>query len=281
MSDREVKERRPKPDLQPTIQPTLDVLSLFPQTVRSVLDSSILRRAQLKGQVELLSSDLRAYSSDNYGSVDDTPFGGSQGMLFTAPVLNAAFEDQLRTVGGKRENLKIIYPSPRGLRLNQTVVQELSQWLAPESGEARRVCVLCGRYEGIDERAVDTWVDLELSLGDYILTGGELPALTLVDAMVRLLPGVLGDEKSHRDESFSNGLLEYPQYTKPREFQGQGVPPELLSGHHAKIEEWKLRESLLMSFAFRPDLIREHSGEGFPKWALELLKILKNRLMAR
>ncbi len=257
--------------------PTIDILSLFPDTLRAVLDSSILRRAQVKGLLQLETTDLRSFSDNNYKSIDDTPFGGSQGMLFTAPVLDAAMNAEVAQAGGARDQVKIAYMSPRGLSIGQNVVSELSNWL----GSGRRLVIVCGRYEGVDERFVEKWVDLELSVGDFITTGGELPALLLTDAIVRLYPGVLGRESSHRDESFSDGLLEYPQYTKPREFGGQGVPEVLLSGHHVKIAEWKLRESLLLSFAFRPDLIRAHTGRGLPEWAVELLSILKKRLDQR
>ena len=259
---------------------SIDVLSLFPQTVRSVLDSSILRRAQLKGEVELLSSDLRAFSKDKYHSVDDAPFGGEQGMLFLPEIVDSALAKQLQDVNCVRENLKVIYPSPRGAVFNQELAHQLTHWLK-SSETPRRLCILAGRYEGIDERIVSKWVDLEVSCGDFVLTGGELPALMVTDSIVRLIPGVLKDERSHREESFSNGLLEYPQYTKPREIWGEKVPDELLSGHHKNIRKWKLAQSLQLTFCFRPDLIEKHSGEGLEPWALELLKALKRRLAVR
>jgi tRNA (guanine37-N1)-methyltransferase len=260
-------------------QPAIDVLSIFPQTVRAVLDSSILRRAQLSGRVTLESSDLRNFTEDKYRSVDDTPFGGRQGMLFTAPILERAMNAQLEAVGGERQKLKVIYPSPRGIRVEQPVLEAMAEWMGQTPGS--RLCCVCGRYEGVDERFIDKWVDLELSLGDFVLTGGELVALSIVDGIVRLMPGVLGDARSPRDESFSNGLLEYPQYTKPREFGGLDVPEALLGGDHKEIEEWKLRQSLLLTQAFRPDLIRNHSGAGLPLWARELLEKLKARLDLR
>jgi tRNA (guanine37-N1)-methyltransferase len=287
-------------------RPVLSVITLFPEAVRAVVDSSILRRAQTKGLLQIEVSDLRQFSTDRYRSVDDTPFGGEQGMLLTAPVLHAALNQELVKAGGDRENLRVLYPSPRGLILGQRVFEELSSWLVstgtPEPStsldsmagspkrvddkgssaeSARRVVVICGRYEGIDDRVVDRWVDLEFSVGDFILTGGELPALMVIDALVRLVPGVLGDSQSARQDSFSSGLLEHPQYTKPRDFEGQGVPDELVSGDHAKMAEWKLRESLLLSYAFRPDLIRRHQGQGLPSWAMDLLDRLKKRLDLR
>jgi tRNA (guanine37-N1)-methyltransferase len=260
-------------------KPVIDVLSLFPDSVRAVLDSSILRRAQAKDLIELQSTDLRAYAEDKHRSVDDTPFGGEQGMLFRANVLEKAMRDQLARVGGERRKLKVIYPHPRGLKLTQPVVQALADSVA--SKETERLVIICGRYEGIDERIVDLWVDLEVSLGDFILTGAELPALILTDAVVRLLPGVLGDSRSAEKESFSQSLLEHPQYTKPREFRGLAVPGPLTGGNHREADEWKIRESLLLTAAFRPDLIRQHVGEGLPVWARDLLERLQKRLDLR
>jgi tRNA (guanine37-N1)-methyltransferase len=260
------------------VKPAIDILTLFPDVVRTVLDASILRRAQVQGHMDLLATDLRSFTVDKYRSVDDSPFGGKQGMLFTAPILERALEAQLAQAG-ERSKLKVLYTSPRGIRLEQPVLDALAGWLG--SGEGHRLAVVCGRYEGVDERFVERWVDLEYSVGDFILTGGEIPALTLVDGIVRLMPGVLGHEQSAREDSFSNGLLEYPQYTKPREFMGRSVPAELLSGNHADIERWHLRQSLLMTFAFRPDLIKAHHGQGLPEWARELLEMLKTRLDLR
>jgi tRNA (guanine37-N1)-methyltransferase len=270
----------------------IDVVSLFPDTVRAVLDSSILRRAQAQGRVRLEASDLRAFAEGRHRAVDDTPFGGRQGMLFTAPVLERACAAQLAAVDGDRERLKVLYPSPRGMRLGQPVFEAFADWMAgedipgdPANPEAempeRRVMILCGRYEGVDERFLARWVDLEFTLGDFILTGGELPALVFTDALVRLLPGVLGDDRSAKEESFSHGLLEHPQFTKPREFQGLSVPEVLLGGNHSDIESWKLRESILLTAAFRPDLIRAHRGQGLPSWARELLERTQRRLDLR
>jgi tRNA (guanine37-N1)-methyltransferase len=259
--------------------PAIDILSLFPDAVSSLLNSAMLKRAQAKNKIRLEATDLRAFGEGRYRSVDDTPFGGNQGMLLSAPVLEKAFQEQLARVDGDRSRLRVIYPHPRGLQVGQGVCQALSGWL--QAGPGRRMVVLCGRYEGIDERIVDRWVDLEVSVGDFILTGGELPALMLTDAVTRLLPGVLGDGRSAEEESFSQGLLEHPQYTKPREFEGQGVPEALLGGNHAQADEWKLREALLLTAAFRPDLIRQHRGRGLPFWAQELLERLQRRIDLR
>jgi tRNA (guanine37-N1)-methyltransferase len=259
--------------------PVIDVVSLFPDAVRAVLDSSILRRAQAKDLIEIMSTDLRDFAQDKHRSVDDTPFGGQQGMLFKAPVLENALKAQLEAVGGHRNKLKVIYPHPRGIPLSQPVVQAMANSLT--SGEVERMVLICGRYEGIDERIVDLWVDLEVSLGDFILTGAELPALVITDAVVRLLPGVLGNARSAENESFSQSLLEHSQYTKPREFRGLEAPRPLLSGNHAEAEEWKLRESILLTAAYRPDLLRRHRGEGLPGWARDLLGRLQKRLDLR
>lgn len=272
--------------------PVIDLLSLFPDSLRSILDSSILRRAQAKELVELATSDLRSFAKDKHRSVDDSPYGGDQGMLFKAPVLEAALQAQLQAVGGDRSRLKVIYPHPRGLHLRQYLVQGLVDWLMDEAQaspasenqpnpSSKRIVVICGRYEGIDERIVDRWVDLEISLGDFILTGAELPALTLCDAMVRLIPGVLGNERSAEFESFSSELLEHPQYTRPRDFMGLEVPAVLSGGNHRDVEEWKLREAILLTAAFRPDLIRRHTGRGLPYWAKELVERLQKRLDLR
>ncbi len=264
-------------------KPSISMTSIFPEVLRTVLDSSILRRAQAQNLVELETNDLRSFAENKQKSVDDSPYGGSQGMLFTAPVLERAYLEELNKVGGDRSKLKVIYPHPRGLQFNQTVSQSLANWLLTdrESAPNRRIWVICGRYEGIDERVVDQFVDLELSMGDFIVTGAELPALILVDAVTRLLPGVLGDAKSARDDSFSNDLIEHPQYTRPPEFGGQKVPETLMSGNHDKIDEWKLRESIMLTAAFRPDLIRKHDGRGLPYWANELIKKLQYRIDLR
>jgi tRNA (guanine37-N1)-methyltransferase len=294
----------------------IEILTLFPDAVQGVLDSSILRRAQAKGIVELQAKDLRKFGVTKHRNVDDTPFGGGPGMLIRADVLEAALLDSCEKAGG-RENVKVIFATPRGVEIAQSLCEKFSKWLvggtssfgqddlsngssglnesttqnrggpiltSPNAGTdtSRHLVFVCGRYEGIDERFIQKWVDFEFSLGDFILTGGELASLAFVDAIVRLLPGVLGDTRSSEQESFNQGLLEHPQYTKPREIEGFTATPEvLLEGHHLKMEEWKLRSSLMLTFAFRPDLIRAHSGDGLPKWAKALLLELQGRLEAR
>jgi len=277
----------------------IEILTLFPDAVQSVLDSSILRRAQAKGIVELTAKDHRKFGVTKHRNVDDTPYGGGQGMLMRADVLEAALLDTQAQVGGSRENMKVICPSPRGVEISHSHCEKFADWLVGPPGDekgptdlsrlpedsreesGRAIVFVCGRYEGMDERFVQKWVDFEFSLGDFIVTGGELPSLVFADAVVRLLPGVLGDERSNRQESFSHGLLEHPQFTKPREWLGVSVPEVLAEGNHLKMDEWKLRSSLMLTFAFRPDLIRAHSGEALPKWAGALLDELKGRLAAR
>jgi tRNA (guanine37-N1)-methyltransferase len=272
--------------------PTLDILSLFPEVVLNVLNSSMLRRAQLKGLVKLEATSLRDFGEGQFKAVDDSPMGGGQGMLFCPTVLEKALQDQLSWVSGDRARLLVIYMSPRGLQLGHRLSLELSHWLIgtetltepkPQDlkWDSRRICILAGRYEGVDERIVQRWVDLEVSLGDFIVTGGELPALVLVDSIVRLIPGVLGHEKSAPQDSFANGLIEEPQYTKPRNFLGLEVPEVLLGGNHSEIEKYRLRESILLTYAFRPDLIARHPGEGLPDWARSLLERLQRQMELR
>ena len=255
------------------------ILSIFPAPLLAFFESSILRRAQLKDRVELKVTDLRPFGEGAHKVVDDTPFGGGQGMLFKPDVVNRALEAELEQLGGDRSQLKVIFTTPRGIALRQPWLEDLAGWLGTASQvQPRKIVIVCGRYEGVDERVLEKWVDLEVSLGDFILTGGEIAALALSDALVRLLPGVLNDARSSREDSFSNGLLEHAHYTKPRDFEGRGVPEVLLGGNHREIEKFKLSESLAITYALRPDLIEAHSGEGLPDWAAAQLKRLKQKL---
>jgi tRNA (guanine37-N1)-methyltransferase len=272
-----------------TSKPTISLLTIFPDFVQHSLQQSMLGRAHKQGIVQLEAVDLRSFASDKHKSVDDTVYGGKQGMLFMPEILEAALAKELEAVGGRRHDLRVLYPSPRGLSIDQGIMDAMAHWIGntdeDQDGSSgtgpRRISVICGRYEGIDERIIDRGVDFEYSVGDFVLTGGELPALLLVDGVTRLLPGVLGKQDSHREDSFKNGFLEHAQFTKPRDFKGLNVPPVLLSGVHKDIEEWKLRESILLTFAFRPDLIRSHRGQDLPSWAQELLIRLKHRLDTR
>lgn len=206
-----------------------DILTLFPQLVQPYFEDSILKRAAEDGKFEVYVHNIRDYSTDKHKSVDDTPYGGGAGMLMTCQPLFDAIREIKKSNPGP-----VIFMTPQGKRFRQEKAEELS--------ELDGAILLCGRYEGIDQRVRDELVDEEISLGDFVLTGGELPALMIVDAVTRLLPGVLGDDQSADEDSFSPGMdrqLEYPQYTKPAEFEGLKVPDVLLSGNHAQIDAWR------------------------------------------
>ena len=220
------------------------VLTIFPEMLHSVLSSSILGRAQAEGLLAVEAVDIRPYSDRKHKNTDDYPFGGGAGMVMTAQPIVDAVED-LRKQGYTG---KCLYMSPRGKTLNHAMVVDLAQ---PEDD----LIILCGHYEGVDQRAIDLVVDAEISIGDFVLTGGELPALVLIDAVARHLPGVLGSDESAGEESFSRGLLEYPQYTRPREFRGLQVPQVLLNGNHAEIEAWRREQALKITQERRPDLL--------------------------
>jgi len=221
----------------------IDVLTLFPEIFESPLNASLLRKAQERGAVHFAIYNLRDYAVDRHRTTDDSPFGGGAGMVLKPePIVRA-----LEAVQSQGERGKVILLCPQGRRLSQEIVQELSS----ES----RLILLCGHYEGVDERIRLHYADDEISIGDYILTGGELPALVLLDAVVRLLPGALGNPGSTRDESFCGGGLDYPQYTRPQEFEGRRVPDVLLSGDHREIARWRRKEALRRTRDRRPDLL--------------------------
>ena len=221
-----------------------DVLTLFPAAFVGPLDVSIIKRAREDGLMELAIHDIREHATGKHRPVDDSPFGGGQGMVMRVDVLDAALQhvQALAETPGY-----VVYLSPQGVRLTDSIVRQLAQH--------ERLILVCGRYEGIDERFVEHCVDLEVSIGDYILTGGELPAMVLIDAVARHIPGALGDELSPEEESFVDGLLEHPQYTRPAEYKDWPVPEILLSGHHAKIEQWKRDQRLARTRERRPDLL--------------------------
>jgi tRNA (guanine37-N1)-methyltransferase len=221
-----------------------DILTLFPQVIGAYLNESILKRARNKGVLKVRVHNIRDFTIDKHRVVDDVPYGGGSGMLLKPEPLFRAIECLKRD----REASKVIYLTPQGRIFTQSVAEEFAQ-------EKNPLIFICGRYEGIDERIRIALVDDELSIGDYILTGGELAALVVIDASVRLIPGVLGDEKSKEEESFSHGILEYPQYTRPREYEGLKVPDVLISGNHKKIEQWKKEMSLKKTKERRPDLL--------------------------
>jgi tRNA (guanine37-N1)-methyltransferase len=224
---------------------TIDLLTLFPAMAQAVMAESILGRAQRAGLVKIRVHQLRDYARDRHKTVDDRPFGGGPGMVMKAEPLVGAIE-HLRGEGADRAH--VIYLTPEGKKLTQPHVRALTS-------QYQRLLLVSGHYEGIDERVREGWVDEEISVGDYILSNGTLPALTLVDALVRLIPGVLGNEESAGADSFAAGLLEGPQYTRPESFRGMKVPEVLLSGHHAEIEAWRKEQALARTLARRGDLL--------------------------
>jgi tRNA (guanine37-N1)-methyltransferase len=208
----------------------IDVLTLFPAMFKGPLTESILQRAREKELLEITIRDLRSFGKGNYKQIDDKPYGGGAGMVMRVDVIGPAIDE----VTKKGEKPHRIYFSPRGKKLTQEKVEELAA--------KKHLLLLCGHYEGVDQRVIDGWIDEEISIGDYVLTGGELPAMVLIDAVARQIPGVLGKDESAAEESFSKALdrkKEYPHYTKPEEFNGMKVPDVLLSGHHKNIEKWR------------------------------------------
>jgi tRNA (guanine37-N1)-methyltransferase len=224
----------------------IEIVTLFPEICRAPLSESIMKRAQEKGILELHTRNLRDWTTDKHHVVDDAPFGGGQGMVMKPEPIFAAVEELKSRV----ENLKskIILMSPAGRRLDQELAKQLSQ--------EPHLIIICGHYEGVDHRVIEHLIDLEISIGDYVLTNGAIAAVVLVDAIVRLLPGALGHEQSAADDSFSDGLLEAPQYTRPAEFRGWKVPEVLLSGNHAEIARWRKEQAVNRTCQNRPDLPR-------------------------
>ena len=233
------------------------VLTLFPEQVESAFLHSIMKRAVEDGKIALECIDIRAYTKDPHGHVDDAPFGGGAGMLMQAEPIVRAFN----AVREKNIPDRVIYCSPRGRVFHQNIAEELSR----ES----HILFLCGHYEGVDQRALECLHAEELSLGDYVISGGELAAVIMMDAISRIKEGVLNKKESYEEESFSEGLLEYPQYTRPRIFLGKEVPEILLSGDHQKIKEWRHKESLNLTETVRPELFQvykeQHPEEFYPK----------------
>ena len=224
----------------------IDVLTLFPGMFAGPLDESIVGRARETGRLDLRIHNLRDYTHDRHRTVDDRPFGGGPGMVLKPEPLFEAVE----ALSGPET--RVILLTPAGRRFDQAVARELAQ--------LPHLLLLCGSYEGVDERVQDALVDDELSIGDYVLTNGALPAMVVIDAVTRLLSGVLGDDASSLDESFSHGLLEYPQYTRPAEFRGVAVPEVLLSGNHAEIARWRAEQSRQRTAGRRPDLLKQPDG---------------------
>lgn len=237
----------------------IHVLSLFPEMFEGVFGSSILKKAQEKGAVELAVSDIRAYSENKHKQVDDYPYGGGAGMVLKPEPMFQAVESI--TEGRKP---RVILMCPQGERFTQKKAEELAL--------EEDLVFLCGHYEGYDERIREHLVTDEISIGDFVLTGGELAAMTVIDAVVRLIPGVLGQADSHIQDSFSTGLLEHPHYTRPADFRGMKVPDVLTSGNHAKIDEWRMKESLKRTYLRRPDLLETYELSKVQQKMLEEIK---------
>lgn len=222
----------------------INIMTLFPEMCEAVLCESIIGRARENGFVEIECVNIRDYTTDKHNRVDDAPYGGGMGMLMQVQPIDDCYK-AICEKSGKKSHL--IYMSPCGEVLTQEKVKKLAS--------LDEITLLCGHYEGIDRRVIDSLVDEEISVGDYVLTGGELPALILADAVSRMLPGVLPNDEAKELESHYNGLLEYPQYTRPYEWNGMKVPDVLISGHHGNIEKWRREQSLLMTAKYRPDML--------------------------
>lgn len=243
----------------------IDVLTLFPEMFAPLLSTSIIGRAIAKGLLEIKLYNIRDFAKNKHKRVDDYPYGGGQGMILAPQPL---FDALYHVLGAyESEKPKVILMSPQGKVLDQDLARQLSK----EHG----LVIICGHYEGVDQRVIDRFVDMEISIGDYVLTGGELPAMVLIDCVGRLIPGVLGNPESTQDESFSRGLLEYPQYTRPYEYEGYTVPDVLLSGNHQEIQRWRLKESLRNTLQKRPDLLEKVE---LSPYEMELLEEIKNEM---
>ena len=224
----------------------IDLLTLFPDMCEAVMAESIVGRARKKGYLQVCCHQIRDYAYDKHQRVDDCPFGGGKGMLLMAEPIALCIDDLTAHLGKKPH---MIYMSPQGSVLNQHRIKEL--------GQMENIAILCGHYEGVDERLLDAYVDEQISLGDFVLTGGELPALALADAVSRMVKGVLAEDVCFEEESHYNGLLEYPHYTRPAVWRGREVPPVLLSGHHANIAKWRRAQSLWRTLQHRPDMLEQ------------------------
>lgn len=239
----------------------IDILTLFPAMCDTVMSESIIGRARQAGKVEINAIDIRDYTLDKHRRVDDKPYGGGMGMVMAPQPIYDCFQALCDEIGARPH---LIYLTPQGKTLTQERVKELSK--------LDNIALLCGHYEGIDERVIEALEPEEISVGDYVLTGGELPALIVADSVARMLPGVLSDDECFEEESHYNSLLEYPQYTHPSSWQGREVPDVLLSGHHAKVEKWRREKSLERTYSRRPDML-DHAQ--LTKSDLEFLSKLK------
>lgn len=240
----------------------IDIITLFPEMCQAVLSESIIGRAVKSGAIELCFHQLRDYAFDKHRRVDDTPYGGGMGMVLKAEPVALCFEDICQMTGTRPH---FVYMSPQGRVMNQQLLKDTAK-------KYENICILCGHYEGLDERVIEELIDEEVSIGDYVLTGGELPACVYADALCRMVPGVLSDEECFTEESHYNGLLEYPQYTKPSVWRGKEVPEVLLSGHHKNINDWRRMQSLKRTKEKRPDMyeIAEISAQERLKIDMEI-----------
>ena len=238
-----------------------DVLTLFPDMFKSVLGDSIIARAEKNGLIELNFINIRDFSTNKHKKTDDYPYSGGGGMLMTPQPIYDAYQSIVKDLDYKPYT---IYMSPQGSVFKQEKAVELSKH--------EHIVILCGHYEGIDQRIIDMLVDEEISIGDFVLTGGEIPAMAVIDAVSRMIPGVLASEGAYENESHFSGLLEHPQYTRPEEFMGMKIPDVLISGHHAKIEEWKRLEAIRNTFNKRPDMLEKVELTKKEKEFLETLK---------
>lgn len=234
----------------------IDVLTIFPEFFGQVFDFGIIRRAKLAGIVEINVHDIREFATDKHKMTDDRPFGGGDGMVMKAEPIFLAIESLVGTPNRDEypDGTRVVMLSPQGKPLRQEIANDFA-------GEAERIVMICGRYEGVDERVNDALVTDEISIGDYVLSGGEPAAIVLTDAIVRLLPEALGSETSAANDSFSNGLLDCPHYTRPAEFRGMSVPEVLMNGNHAEIEKWRHEKALEKTRKYRPDLLTGEYGD--------------------
>ena len=234
------------------------VLTLFPEMIEEAVKTSITGRAITDEKISVKAINIRDYADNDYGQIDDYPYGGGAGMVMQAPPIYDAYQDIVKELGYKP---RVIYMTPQGKTYEQSDAKSFA--------DEKDLVILCGHYEGVDERVLEEIVTDNISIGDYVLTGGELPALVVIDSITRLVPGVLNNDESAEYESFENGLLEHPQYTRPAEFNGKKIPEVLLSGNHAKIEEYRRHESLKRTKERRPDLLEKADLSGEDKEFLE------------
>lgn len=225
----------------------IDIITLFPEMCDAVMNESIVGRAQKKGALKVVCHQLRDFAFDKHKRVDDAPYGGGMGMLMMAEPIALCYEDICTQLGTRPH---FIYMSPQGKILNQQRLKELAK--------LDNVCILCGHYEGVDERVIEELIDEEISIGDYVLTGGELPALVLADSLSRMTEGVLSDDLCFEEESHYSGLLEYPQYTRPAVWHDREVPQVLLSGHHANVDRWRHEQAIIRTAEKRPDMLEKY-----------------------